>query len=83
MGTRETTLPLFDAMQTYIVHFRKDRTLSPAERRCIRRGARGIWLFGDYVTASTPHAACAMYRRKAGMDGYKLRTRLVPAHPAL
>lgn len=70
-------------MKTYIIHFRKDHSLSAEERRCIRRGARGIWLFGDYVTAPTPHAACAAYRRKMGMDGYRLRSRIVPAHPAI
>jgi hypothetical protein len=65
----------------YEVHFRKDH-LSPAERRCIRRNARGIWLLGDYVTAPTPHAACAALRLKMGLDGYKLRARLVPVYPA-
>ena len=67
----------------YEVHFRKDHSLSPAERRCIRRNARGIWLFGDIVTAPNPHAACAALRRKDGLDGYKLRARLVLSYPAL
>jgi hypothetical protein len=60
-------------MHKYAVHFRKDNSLSPAERRCIRRNAHGIWLFGDWVTAPNPHAACAALRLKMGLDGYKLR----------
>lgn len=66
----------------YEVHFRKDYALSPAERRCIRRNARGLWLLGDYVIAPNPHAACAALRLKMGLDGYKLRARLVPTYPA-
>lgn len=61
-------------LKNYKVDFRKDTQLSPEERRCIRKGARGIWLYGDNIMARNAHHACAIFRATGYSD--KLRARL-------
>lgn len=57
-------------MKTYQVHYYKTRNLSPGELDCVRRGALGLWLFGDLIQAKSGRAACSQYR-KSGQVGSK------------
>jgi hypothetical protein len=64
-------------MNTYDIHFFKTANLSPDEKNAMRRNAKGIWLVGGRITAESPRAACAAYRKSGqlGCNAEKLRAR--------
>ena len=64
-------------MNTYDIHFFKTQNLSPDEQNAMRRGAKGLWLVGGRVSAKSPRAACAIYRKSGqlGSTAEKLRAR--------